>query len=138
MKKVTRRSGCAISSALDIFGDKWSLLIIRDIVFFGKNTYNEFLKSDEKISTNILADRLSMLENEGILKKEEHPASKSKIFYKISEKGIELLPLLIETILWSEKFLPLSEASALLAAKLRSNRKGILKELQYKLRQPLS
>jgi DNA-binding HxlR family transcriptional regulator len=69
MKKTESRSGCSISSALDILGDKWSLLIIRDVMFFGKNTYGDFANSDEKIATNILADRLFMLESAGILTK---------------------------------------------------------------------
>ena len=105
MKKIKKRSDCPISSALDIVGDKWSLLIIRDIAMSGKNTYNEFLKADEGIATNVLADRLSMLEMAGILVKEEHPESKAKIFYRLSVQGIDLLPVLVEIILWSDRYL---------------------------------
>ena len=108
MKKIKKRSDCPISSALDIVGDKWSLLIIRDISMQGKNTYNEFLKSDEKIATNVLADRLSMLEEAGILVKELHPESKAKIFYRLTKKGIDLLPILLEMILWSDKYLSIA------------------------------
>lgn len=111
MKKFKQRSDCPISSALDIIGDRWSLLIIRDIMMNGKNTYNEFLKSQEKIATNVLADRLSMLESVGILTKEEHPESKAKIFYRLTHKGIDLLPILVELILWSDEYLPVTPAA---------------------------
>ena len=73
-----KRSNCPVSSSLDIFGDKWSLLIIRDVMMKGKMSYGEFLKSDEKIATNILANRLQTLESENILLKEVSPLNKSK------------------------------------------------------------
>lgn len=134
MKKIKKRSDCPISSALDIFGDKWSLLIIRDIMFTGKNTYNEFLKSEEKIATNILADRLSMLEEAGILVKEAHPESKAKIFYRLASQGIELLPVLVEIILWSDKNLPIGLQSKEFAKQLRKNKDGVIKQISYKLK----
>src|SRR5687768_10629590 len=104
MKKVKKRSDCPISSALDIFGDKWSLLIIRDIAFSNKTAYGDFVQSDEKIATNILADRLAILEWAGIILKEDHPEKKSKFVYKLTQKGIDLIPILLEIILWSDKY----------------------------------
>jgi DNA-binding HxlR family transcriptional regulator len=129
MKKIKKRSDCPISSALDIVGDKWSLLIIRDIAMQGKHTYNEFLKSEEKIATNILADRLSMLEGAGILLKEEHPESKAKIFYRLTKQGIDLLPVLIEMILWSDKYLAISPQAREFAKMARKDKDGIIKQM---------
>ena len=105
MKNIKTRSACPVSSMLDIFGDKWSLLIIRDMLFSDKNTYGEFLKSEEKIATNILASRLLTLEENGIIQKLEHPESKAKVLYKLTEKGIDLLPLIIEIQFWSDRYL---------------------------------
>jgi DNA-binding HxlR family transcriptional regulator len=87
-----------------VWGDKWSLLIVRDLMALRQCTYGDFLKSDEKIATNILASRLLMLEENGIISKQNHPESKAKVLYKLTEKGIDLLPLLIEINLWSEKY----------------------------------
>ena len=134
VKKIKKRSDCPISSALDIVGDKWSLLIIRDIALSGKNNYNEFLKSDEKIATNVLADRLSMLESAGILVKEEHPESKAKIFYRLSAQGIDLLPVLVELILWSDKYLSISLQAKQFAKALRKDKESLIKQLSAGLK----
>lgn len=99
-----KRSECPLSCALDIFGDKWSLLIIRDLMFENKCTYNDFLKSQEGIATNILASRLKELEENGIIEKSAHPDSKAKKLYRLTSKGIDLLPILIEVYIWSDKY----------------------------------
>jgi DNA-binding HxlR family transcriptional regulator len=103
-KKMTFRSQCPISTALDIFGDKWTLLVIRDLLFNEKKTYGEFLESEEKIATNILADRLCLLEMAGIISRHQHPDSKLKILYRLTPKGIDLIPVLVEIIVWSEQY----------------------------------
>ena len=82
MKPIKPRSGCPVSYTLDFFGDKWSLLIMRDMAIEGKVSYGEFLNSDEKIATNILADRLAMLEENGFITKNVAPDKKSKIILK--------------------------------------------------------
>jgi DNA-binding HxlR family transcriptional regulator len=97
------RSNCPVNFGLESFGDKWSLLIIRDIVFWGKRKYGDFLDSDERIATNILAARLSQLEQEGILVKSPDPVDKRRDVYSLTEKGLELIPLLVEIISWSGK-----------------------------------
>ncbi|HPG06414.1 MAG TPA: helix-turn-helix domain-containing protein [Saprospiraceae bacterium] len=102
MEKV--RSDCPISCSLDVFGDRWSLLIIRDIMLRGKLSYGEFLGSEEKISTNILANRLSVLEAEGIITKQVAPTNKSKYLYHLTRKGIDLLPIIIEIMDWGAKY----------------------------------
>jgi len=97
------RSDCPLNYGIEIFGDKWTLLIIRDLMFFGKRYYNEFLTSAEGIATNLLADRLAMLEKEKIIRKEKDSQHKQKIVYTLTEKGIDLLPVILCIGLWSEK-----------------------------------
>ena len=98
------RSRCPVNFALETFGDMWSLLIIRDIIRYKKRTYGEFLASDEKISTNILADRLNRLVQVGILKKIPDQSDKRKDMYKLTQKGIDLYPMMLEIILWGVKY----------------------------------
>lgn len=114
-----KRSDCPVSCSLDIWGDKWSLLIVRDLMFVKQCTYSDFLKSDEKIATNILASRLLTLEENGIITKSDHPDSKAKVLYKLTQKGIDLLPLMIEINLWAEKYYDLP-----------ADRKAMLKEVK--------
>jgi DNA-binding HxlR family transcriptional regulator len=95
------RSDCPVNFAVEIFGDKWSLLIVRDIVFWGRNTYGAFLKSTEKPATNILADRLARLEREGVVEKKSHSTDKRKEVYSLTEKGLDLIPILLDMAEWS-------------------------------------
>ena len=90
------RSHCSVNYGLEIFGDKWSLLIVRDIVFAGKKTYGEFLKSEEGFATNVLASRLAFLEEQGILSKTPSSADRRKDFYALTEKGLDLIPILLK------------------------------------------
>jgi DNA-binding HxlR family transcriptional regulator len=134
MEKV--RSDCPISCSLDVFGDKWSLLIIRDIMLRGKLSYSEFLTSEEKIATNILANRLSVLEAEGILFKQVSPANKSKFIYSLTEKGIDLLPIIIEIMDWGAKYnanCPRRE----LGKKIKKDKAGAIKAYHEKLKKEL-
>ena len=97
------RSHCAVNYGVEIFGDRWSLLIVRDIVFAGKKTYGEFLKSEEGIATNVLASRLAFLEEQGILSKSPSPDDRRKDFYTLTEKGLDLIPIALNIVLWSAK-----------------------------------
>jgi len=99
MKK--NRSNCPLTSALDIVGDKWSLLIIRDI-FLGKTTFTEFLKSSEKIATNILSNRLELLINNGLLKVTKMPNDQKTKIYYLTDSGIKMYPIIYEMIRWSD------------------------------------
>jgi DNA-binding HxlR family transcriptional regulator len=101
------RSYCAINLALEVFGDKWSLIIIRDMMFGGKRHFRELLQSDEKIASNILTDRLAMLEREGIITKESDPEHKQKIIYSLTQRGIDLLPIITQMVAWSFKYMPI-------------------------------
>ncbi|WP_216329343.1 winged helix-turn-helix transcriptional regulator [Deinococcus aestuarii] len=104
------RSGCPVSLGLDIFGDRWTLLIIRDLMFTGKQHFREMLQSEEGISSNILADRLQLLLAEGIITKAEDPGHRQKVVYSLTEKGIDLLPILMQISHWSYKYRPVGEA----------------------------
>ncbi|REC43589.1 winged helix-turn-helix transcriptional regulator [Chryseobacterium sp. 5_R23647] len=128
MSSSKKRSDCPISSSLDVWGDKWSLLIVRDLMFGKQCTYGEFLKSDEKIATNILASRLLMLEENGIISKQNHPDSKAKVLYKLTEKGINLLPLLIEINLWAEKYSEIPESQKVILNAVKKNKAGFIEE----------
>ncbi len=105
----TIRSGCPVSLGLDIFGDKWTLLIVRDLMFSGKRHFRELLASDEGISSNILADRLKMLLAEGIISKAEDPSHAQKMVYTLTEKGVALLPILLQISEWSYQYRPVGE-----------------------------
>jgi DNA-binding HxlR family transcriptional regulator len=99
----TRRSGCPVSLALEIFGDTWSLLIVRDLMFKGFRTFNEFLGAAEGIASNVLADRLAKLEASGVIDKREHGADARRYEYRLTQKGIDLAPALVEIVLWSAR-----------------------------------
>ena len=128
MSSSKKRSNCPISSSLDVWGDKWSLLIVRDLMFKKQSTYGDFLKSDEKIATNILASRLLMLEESGIISKQDHPDSKAKVLYKLTEKGINLLPLLIEINLWAEKYSEIPESQKKILNAVKKDKVGFIEE----------
>jgi DNA-binding HxlR family transcriptional regulator len=103
MNRSDNKSHCPINYSLETFGDSWLLLIVRDIVYFGKKTYGEFLDSDEGISSNILAARLANLEQKGVLVKKPHGTDKRKEIYGLSEKGLDLIPVLLEIAGWGAK-----------------------------------
>ncbi len=104
MKKNEKRSECPISRSLDLFGDKWSLLIIRDIVFKGYRFYNQFLDAGEGIATNVLSDRLKKLELYGFVISKKYEKQKTKKVYQLTEEGIGLIPILLEMMAWGFKY----------------------------------
>lgn len=104
MKRLDQKSHCAVNFALEVIGDPWSLLIVRDIAFNGKHTFNEFLASEERIARNILASRLAQLERNGILVKQTNPKDRRAILYTLTEKGVDLIPVLFEFSKWSVKY----------------------------------
>ena len=127
MTDIKKRSDCPISSSLDICGDKWSLLIVRDLIFSMQCTYGDFLKSEEKIATNILATRLQMLESNGIITKLNHPESKAKVLYQLTQKGIDLLPIMIEIHLWADKYSTIPPERNAIIKELKNNKEAFLK-----------
>ncbi len=106
MKRYDIKSHCAVNFALETIGDPWSLLIVRDIAFDGKHTFNEFLASKERIAKNILASRLVKLEQVGIIEKRNDPTDHRKSIYTLTSKGIDLIPVLFELSSWSVKHDP--------------------------------
>ena len=98
------RSTCVIASGLDLIGDKWSLLIIRDMLMYQKKTFKEFAASDEGVATNLLSTRLKMLESLEIITKRKLPTNKKENVYLLSEKGIALAPIIMEVVFWSTEY----------------------------------
>ena len=127
------RSNCPINFAVETFGDKWTLLVIRDLMFKGKRYYGDFLSSDEKISTNILADRLQKLENNGVVSKLADPENGSKYIYSLSEKGKALLPAMVEVTAWSVQFDSLTNTPDDFMAFYNADKNGLIEMLKSKL-----
>ena len=131
MRRRHRRSDCPVHFALEVFGDPWTLLIIRDLMFKDRRTYTEFLRAEEGIATNVLADRLTRLEQDGIVVKDEAPAGSG---YRLTPKGIDLLPIMMEIIGWSAKHDPRTAADREFVRRLRADRDAFTKELRATLR----
>lgn len=121
MKRPEQRSDCPISSALDLFGDKWSLLVMRDLLFRNKAHYREFLASEEGIATNILADRLARLEAAGLIERTGGEPRSGKQAYLPTAKGQDLIPLLLQMMLWGAKHNPQTAAPGVLIAQLEAD-----------------
>jgi len=100
-KPPHRRSGCPLNASVEMLGDRWSLLIIRDMMLLGSRTFKELLNSYERPATNILADRLRRLESYGIISMLNDPSDGRKIFYLLTPKGIDLATVLTEMVLWA-------------------------------------
>lgn len=105
-KDKVYRSTCPQYLGLEVFGDKWSLLIIRDMMLENKRYFREFLHSEEKIASNILSNRLNHLEAEGIISKGQDPKHKQKIVYSLTQKGVDLFPIVMEIARWSIRYQP--------------------------------
>lgn len=129
MKQIVRKSDCPINFALEIFGDRWTFLIIRDLMFKGKHFYNEFIVSEEGIATNILSDRLSLLERNGIINKSSDPSHKQKIKYQLTQKGIDLVPVLVEFIMWSAKYDKFSAVDKGFVKAVKKDKLGLISEI---------
>ena len=125
-KQPQRRSNCPISYALELFGDKWTLLIIRDMLFKQKRRYGQFADSEEKVSTNILADRLARLEAEGLVTRQADPENGRQVVYALTPKALDLAPMMIEMILWSAKYDPHTAADRAFVRKARSAREQLI------------
>jgi DNA-binding HxlR family transcriptional regulator len=133
MNKIKKRSDCPVSCSLDIWGDKWSLLIIRDLMFAKECTYGDFLKAPERIATNILASRLQVLEENKIIEKLDHPESKAKVLYRLARKGIDLLPIMIEINLWAEKYFPIPADRKAMLKEVKKDKAAFIKSLTKEL-----
>ena len=126
----TRRSDCPISFALDLFGDRWTLLVVRDLAFKGKHSFSELLGSEEGIARNILADRLSKLEAEGFVEKRPHPKDGRRSIYDLTARGLSLVPVLVEMIVWSAHEDPDSPVPKAFVEEAKRDREGLIRRLQ--------
>lgn len=106
MPESDPRSYCPINLSLEIFGDSWTLLVLRDMMFGGKRHFRELLQCDEGISSNILANRIARLVEHGLLTKSEDPTHKQKTIYSLTEKAIELLPIIVQIGAWGSRWVP--------------------------------
>lgn len=122
-----KRSDCPISCSLEIWGDKWSLLIIRDLMLKKECTYGELQKADEKIASNILATRLQNLLENGIIDKKDHPENRLKILYHLTEKGIDLVPVIVEINLWGDKYLTIPDDRKKLLEDIKKDKEDFIK-----------
>ncbi len=121
----SRRSGCPISIALEMLGDAWSLLIVRDLMFKERQTFNEFLQAGESIASNILADRLRRLEDAGIVEKWRDPSDARRFLYRLTSKGIDLAPILTELVVWSARH-EQTDAPAAVVRAMRTDRQAFV------------
>ena len=124
MSKAPRheKSNCPISYSLDLFGDRWTLLILRDLILWGKTRFAEFQASDEKIASNILSDRLRRLEEQGVIGIEKDPSDARQKIYTATEKGLSLTPVLLEIAAWGASHDPDTGAPADFAADFYADR----------------
>lgn len=132
--KLKRRSGCPVNIALEMLGDRWSLLIIRDLMVRGYRTFQAFQRSGEGIATNILADRLQKLEAAGILTAEAEESDGRRVNYRLTEKGIDLAPVLLEMLLWAARH-ERTAAPCSVMAQMETNREWILAEVRRRWRE---
>lgn len=130
----SHRSGCPINLSVEVIGDKWSLLVLRDMIFGGKRHFRELLRSEEGIASNILADRLKMLVNEGMLTKADDPSHKQKAIYSLTEKAIELVPIMAHLGAWGTRWLPVSEELSIRAKLLEDGGPAMWKDFMEELR----
>ncbi len=129
LSKSERRSDCPLSIALEIFGDRWTLLILRDLMFKGLKTFKEFLGSGEQIASNILTDRLQRLQEQGIVSGTRSPADARVVTYRPTEKGLDLLPVLIEIVLWSARH-EKTAAPPKLLERMTRDRDGFVRQIR--------
>ena len=131
--KSKRRSGCPVSISLDMLGDRWSLLIIRDMMVRGFRTFKEFQGSGEGIATNVLTDRLQKLEAGGIVIAEVDSTDARRVNYRLTEKGIDLAPVLLELLIWGARHEE-TGAPCVVISEMESNREAVLAEVRRRWR----
>lgn len=132
LKQGSRKSDCPVHFALEVFGDAWTLLVIRDLVFKGRSGFTEFLNGGEGIATNVLTDRLKRLEEHEIVKKDSS-ARGTTGRYRLTLKGLDLLPILLEIIRWSAKYDPNTAADAAFVRRLRKDSAKLEAEIRAQL-----
>jgi DNA-binding HxlR family transcriptional regulator len=127
--KLKRRSGCPVSVSLEILGDRWSLLIVRDLMVRGLGTFKEFQESGERIASNVLADRLRKLEQADVILAEPQDSDRRRITYRLTEKGIDLAPVLLELLIWGARH-ENTAAPRALVTRMEKGRREVLAEVR--------
>jgi DNA-binding HxlR family transcriptional regulator len=130
-----QRSGCPINLTLEVLGDRWSLLILRDIIFGGARRFRELLRSEERIASNILADRLRTLVEAGLLTRNGDPDHKQKAAYSLTEKAITLVPVFAQIGAWGSRWLPTTEALSIRAQLMEAGGPPLWERFMTELRQ---
>lgn len=130
MRRRRRRSDCPIHFGLEVFGDPWTLLILRDLLLKGRSAYSDFLHAEEGIATNVLADRLTRLEQDGLVVADRGAGGGRAHRYRPTSKAIDLLPVLLEIIAWSAAYDPATAADPAFVARLRSDPAGLERDLR--------
>jgi DNA-binding HxlR family transcriptional regulator len=128
--KSKERSGCPIDFGLDIFGDRWTLLVIRDLLFVGKRHFNELMQSPERIASNILAARLKKLEERGVISRSPDPDNRKQVVYELTEMGRDLTPVLVELIRWGGKYDPQTPVPKTFVRHFARDNDALLKEVR--------
>lgn len=123
------RSACPIAVALDVIGDPWTLLVVRDLMFRGARTFNDFMAAGEGIASNVLSDRLARLEASGMLTKERDEHDRRRFIYRLTEKGIDLAPVLAEIVVWSARHHE-TDAAVATVRRIRTDRARFLSEVR--------
>ncbi|WP_437667572.1 winged helix-turn-helix transcriptional regulator [Sorangium sp. So ce1182] len=133
---ATHRSGCPINLSLEVFGDRWSLIVLRDMMFGGRRHFRELLtRSEEGISSNILADRLKALQESGMITKADDPTHKQKAVYSLTERAIELVPIFAHLGAWGRRHLPASEELSIRAQLLEEGGPALWDRFTAELRE---
>jgi DNA-binding HxlR family transcriptional regulator len=125
-----RRSSCPIAFGLDVFGDRWSLLVLRDVIFEGKSRFLEFVGSGERIATNVLADRLERLVEAGLLEKRPDGSDARRYVYAPTAKGLDLVPTMLEIVRWSARHDPRTGAPPEFLDELERDREGTIRRVR--------
>lgn len=134
MKRTDRKSRCPVNFALEVVGDPWSLLVVRDIVFYGKHTFGEFLASEERIATSVLADRLGGLVKAGVLDRYRDPTDRRRAYYALTDKGLSLVPVLVELAHWGVGQDPQAMADPVWVERVRGDRASLCRQIEQAVR----
>lgn len=134
--KTPKRSMCPIATALDVFGDRWTLLVLRDMVFYDRRYFRDFLESPEGIATNILSDRLDRLEGRGLIEKRPDPGDGRRSVYSLTDEGLSVIPVLLELRVWGALRDPDTWIGPDYIAEFQADREGMIRRYRARLADP--
>jgi len=137
-KELPCRSDCPITFSLDVVGDKWSLIVLRDLIFARKRYFQEFLGSPEKIASNILASRLKLLEKAGLVTRAADAVNARRVIYAPTAKALDLLPVMLEMLLWGTKYHAKANAPEPFVRRAATDRAGLIADLRAQLEPKLA